>query len=948
MGLLEEYIQQCEEIAFFEERLKSVESEGLNEHSIEAEKEELQNLWAEWKISYRKCISDPDSAKSDKATAKSKKSGAHNAYIRCVTIIGQWKDNLKIKSPPNNRNVTTSISVPPCDTQVFYGDYVSWPSFRDLFTAIYINNKKLSSVEKLYHLFQKTDGEAREINRNIPLTSEGFEIAWSNLKNQYENKRILINNQLRTLFSLPQCTQESASSLKKLQREITNCMSVLKLYKIDIGSWDPIFVFQCSSKLPKLTLSPWEQSIANKTELPKWEDLDRFLTERFQALESVSDIIGSNDSVPRQKYNNNSDKSKHYKVHHTKVNSIKCNLCKGPHKLQSCPKFLNMEFKNRISVVRRDKHCLKCLGLGHMAADCQGKSACVKCGANHHTLLHKEKSVGKEAEAVTSESPCSTHPLNTHSADQPSTSQNIQSYHTSVSNKTMLATAWVTITKYSLSQRVRALIDPCSDDTFISSRIQKMLKLPTKPISADISGLGGEHLTKCSKIALFTLCSAKNGFSAEVEALVVPDVTGNVPTHSFPNVGREDIRKLEFADPEFYKSAPVDILIGGNLYPMILLKGVEHGILGSLVAQETVFGWIVTGPSNNCTPKRLVRLSHCTRVSINEQMAKFWEIEEIPNRVTASEEDTICEEIYRSTTVRDSNGRYIVDLPFKSDSPPNLKLGQSRYIALSQFLRNEKSLSQKIDLRNMYDDVIKEYLYLGHMKSVQPPKDSSESGFYLPHHGVFKPDSATTKLRVVFNASCTSSNGKSLNDCLYTGPVLQKDIVSLILNWRLYKIVFNADISKMYRQILVNPNHAPFQRIMYRTSPEEEMQEFQLTTVTFGVNCAPYLALRTLLKLAEDEEHRFPVGAKILRESMYVDDALVGVHSIPDGLEARNELTEILKSGGFHLRKWTSNCKEILQNLPREYLLNEEFLNFDDKSNAKTLGIRWNATVFIS
>ncbi|XP_061395654.1 uncharacterized protein LOC133331269 [Musca vetustissima] len=243
----------------------------------------------------------------------------------------------------------------------------------------------------------------------------------------------------------------------------------------------------------------------------------------------------------------------------------------------------------------------------------------------------------------------------------------------------------------------------------------------------------------------------------------------------------------------------------------------------------------------------------------------------------------------------------------------------------------------------MYDEVMQEYLSLGHMELVESHKSNCDPCFYLPHHGVYKPESATTKLRVVFNGSCPTATGKCLNDLLYVGPVLQKDIISLILNWRMYKFVFNADISKMYRQIQVNPNHASFQRILYRFSPDEEIKDYQLKTVTFGLNCAPFLALRTLLQLAHDEEHRFPVGAKILKDNMYVDDALVGVHSIPEGINAKLQLIGILKSAGFELRKWTSNCRDIIEDLPRDHLLNEEFLDFDNKSMAKTLGIRWNA-----
>lgn len=45
----------------------------------------------------------------------------------------------------------------------------------------------------------------------------------------------------------------------------------------------------------------------------------------------------------------------------------------------------------------------------------------------------------------------------------------------------------------------------------------------------------------------------------------------------------------------------------------------------------------------------------------------------------------------------------------------------------------------------------------------------------------FKPDSLTTQVRVVFDASAKTSNGVSLNDKLLTGPNLQGDLFKIIV-----------------------------------------------------------------------------------------------------------------------------------------------------------------------
>ncbi|XP_049316695.1 uncharacterized protein LOC125779394 [Bactrocera dorsalis] len=236
-----------------------------------------------------------------------------------------------------------------------------------------------------------------------------------------------------------------------------------------------------------------------------------------------------------------------------------------------------------------------------------------------------------------------------------------------------------------------------------------------------------------------------------------------------------------------------------------------------------------------------------------------------------------------------------------------------------------------------------EYLELGQMKKVEYDPSSKATQYYLPHHAVIKPDRITTKLRVVFNASCPTSNHKSLNDVSHIGPTLQKDLVILITNWRLFQFVFNADIQKMYRQILVDPNHTRFQRILFRNSPEDTIEYFELQTVTFGINCAPYLAIRTLTKLADDVEETHPLAAKILRQEMYVDDVLAGTHDLTTAKSARDELISALKTPGYALRKWTSNDPHILKGLPQDHLLETETLNLSEPENTKTLGIRWNS-----
>lgn len=94
-----------------------------------------------------------------------------NAYYHCTSQILDLLKLIRLEcsrlplpdeplrySQPQTPTFSNNncIKLPPCDTEVFYGSYEQWPSFRDMFTAIYINHSKLTPVTKLYHLRNKT------------------------------------------------------------------------------------------------------------------------------------------------------------------------------------------------------------------------------------------------------------------------------------------------------------------------------------------------------------------------------------------------------------------------------------------------------------------------------------------------------------------------------------------------------------------------------------------------------------------------------------------------------------------------------------------------------------------------------------------------------------------------------------------------------------------------
>lgn len=125
---------------------------------------------------------------------------------------------------------------------------------------------------------------------------------------------------------------------------------------------------------------------------------------------------------------------------------------------------------------------------------------------------------------------------------------------------------------------------------------------------------------------------------------------------------------------------------------------------------------------------------------------------------TRSSDEIDCEQHFATTHKRNSEGRYIVELPLKQN---HTKLGNSKIAAIKSLQCLERRLNKDPNLRKEYTNFLNEYINLGHMEQITHDVEEHKS-FYLPHHSVFKMSSTTTKIRVVFDASRKSSTGASL------------------------------------------------------------------------------------------------------------------------------------------------------------------------------------------
>lgn len=139
----------------------------------------------------------------------------------------------------------------------------------------------------------------------------------------------------------------------------------------------------------------------------------------------------------------------------------------------------------------------------------------------------------------------------------------------------------------------------------------------------------------------------------------------------------------------------------------------------------------------------------------------------------------------------------------------------------------------------------------------------------------------------------------------------------------------------------MNEKDTNFQRILWRENDTSEIEEYALKTVTYGTSAAPFLATRTLNKLAEDYMKEFPIACKIISQDFYVDDLMSGAESVGEATQLCDQLSLVLQKGGFPLRKWNSNSQEVLKSIPEDQTETGKTQINDE--TFKTLGLNWNS-----
>ncbi|KOB52061.1 Uncharacterized protein OBRU01_25895 [Operophtera brumata] len=508
-------------------------------------------------------------------------------------------------------------------------------------------------------------GEAEQLVRHISLADGNYMRCWNMLETRYNNKRYLCNTILKRLLAQPNASTETANFIRELLDTTSECLGALSSLGVDVTNWDIIIVYITALRLDHESRKQWELQSANSTELPTWKAFEEFLTNRFRALEFVDSGSNVNQSKPHHP-------RKSFHVADESNRNISCKYCKEPHRLAHCRNFLSVEVQARRGFVEKNNICFNCLGDNHRVHQCRSLMTCRVCQRRHHTYLH---STSTDSKAHRTESESS----NTENVPG-ETAASVVCFASGgmvPSSQVLLATALVRAQSSNGDTRtIRALLDQGSQASFITEETAQYLGLKRTPVRGVVSGLGGSANVSSNSMVNITIKSIyDHNVTLNLNVYVLKSITTLLPSKEVVATNWV-LGNIPLADPKYNIPNKIEILLGAAVYGQVVRDGVKKNAEGTLLAQNTTLGWILSGIVSNQENQEanLISMHSCLE---DMQLKRLGELEADPitsRKIQLTDKEARSEKFIAEITARDQEGRYIARLPYRDTEKPDPKI----------------------------------------------------------------------------------------------------------------------------------------------------------------------------------------------------------------------------------------------------------------------------------
>ena len=938
---------------------------------------------------YRELLDSDDDAEKDLAKnvdAKLEKmqddlSGATSQIAKLSSKIQPKPAESSTKKADANM-----IKFQKVDPPKFSGDTRSFPAF----ISHYTKHIETQYGKDPFILMGCLSGDAEKLVRPV---EEDYQEMMKRLQAKYGSDEKQVDVILHDLRSLKRISDGDYRALYKMIETVENCWLDLKRMNLQSEMDTTSMLSTIEKLLPEVQKREWT---LQKPENSKFSKLLDFLIKEKNAIEYMSDEIrcdkgshktkvhhtefDSETDQPVQPVQKEDDKQSvvinllekqmesQRQLMEMVVNSL--NLNRGGastipqnsfnspaggggnrcwihrtngHCITECNTFAAMTSSEKVDAVRKFRACFGCLQTGHASRQCLTKKPCEqaldgnrKCQGFHHVLLHAASVEG----------------IIHHNAV----------YIVNARNNGIICTALLMIsTVRCKGYDLGTLWDSGANVTLITHYAAQRMNLKGTDVFITITKVGNESHSAASKEYIVPLID-KNQKQWSIRAIGMDEITSEISAVDvsrvaslFRGVTENDIKR---------PTGRIELLIASDCCTLLPNKVQQSG---NLQLMSNQFGYCLRGthpllnvPGNESNHVSIT-LNHVTAAvrgaeifvegqeSVHTNMQEFFNIEHLGTccapkcgtcdcgKWSNKHKNLTIEQVKELKIVEDSlsydseGQQWISDYPWIRD-PNELP---NNYTQARYHMNSLERHLMRCGLLHIYNKAIADMRTRGVARKIGSTELATHDGpvFYIPHHGVKKPDS--DDIRVVMNSSI-SFMGHVLNEYWAKGPDVINSLVGVILKFRAELYAFAGDISKMYNAVKTTPLVQHTHRILWQDGDTtREPDQYALTTVTFGDKPGGSIATVAMRKTAEMSETTHPRESDIIQNESYVDDILSSVSEESEVLNLTTGIDAVLKKGNFIVKHWVTNAdlSEFPESKKGNILLST--------SPEKRLGIWW-------
>ena len=819
-------------------------------------------------------------------------------------------------------------------------DYEQWKA---AFTSA-VDYADIPVNEKMLRLQNSLKGKALKMVKDLGFSSNAYERAKEKLDKKYGGQRRLQIKTLTTLKNWKQVQHKSLSDLEEFLTVLDRTLIVLKDTCAEQGDlFGQSLNLISKEKLPEEDVQCYKSWLIEHSKEDTFEKLVEWIELKVQIMEEAKEETSGLGASRNCDQRINRRRERGFNTMYKGNGKCVVQTCKNNHPPWVCDNFKSLPVLNRKALIEKLRRCYRCLGVGHKAIHCNRAKRCGVHGCDstqHNKLLHiprqQEQNIQTDSPPHPPQQPDSTQetrlraPEDRNNDQQSRESGNTtgtRSYVTHRADYISLMVLPAVIKNGNRELKVNIMLDPCSTGSYVTEAAAEELQLNGETYDLTISGTGGSQVKKQSKQVNLVVKSLNKNFSESLCANVLNNITGDTPAFNWAELKDKWPHLASVSFEQTARRKQIDVLIGSD-HPLFhhVLKEVHGTKPADPIARLTHLGWVCFGPTivdehrrkSRSYFTRTYRSSHIEKSIIHpqdDQLRQFWELEALgikdTDDKTLDEKEAVAK---ASESIFYEDGRYSVGIPWKKGEPD---LKNNYEMALIRLKSQEKALRRKgPEAMQAYNKMIEDYERKGYVKKVEKTNESNQ--WFLLHFAVVKEERTTTKTRIVFDAA-GKDRGKSLNDAIRPGPKLQKDLLNVLLRFRRSPVALSGDISEMFLQVGLLKDDRIYHRFLWRnldSSREPYVYEFQ--RLVFGNTASPFIAQFVLQKHAKDNADDYCEAAGTVSDSMYVDDVLDSRETSKDVIELRRQLSELLGLASFRLRKWSSNEKSVLEDVPEE------------------------------